>query len=72
MGKKHASQYANFGWLRYYLYLTAANVKILKKKENYLVLKFKVVKANKFIYCFYTKNKKHLLIIYITFYSIVV
>lgn len=30
----------------YHLYLTAANVKILNKKENYLVLKIKVVKAN--------------------------
>lgn len=28
----------------YHLYLTAANVKILKKKENYLVLKIKVIK----------------------------
>lgn len=30
----------------YHLYLTPANVKILKKKENYLVLKIKVIKAN--------------------------
>lgn len=38
----------------YHLYLTAANVKILNKKENYLVLKIKVIKVNLFICCFYT------------------
>lgn len=38
----------------YHLYLTAANVKILKKKENYLMLKNKVAKVNLFICCFYT------------------
>ncbi len=37
----------------YHLYLTAANVKILNKKEKYLVLKIKVVKVNLFICYFY-------------------